>query len=299
MKSLINFTLILVSLLFAAPAFSQAIKYVRINEIQVHNSDGFRDEYGRTSGWIELHNTGYGKVNVAGCVLKINGEKFKIPQGNPATIIPTKGYLVFFADGAPNRGPFHTNFTLEDTNFIELFDTDGKLIDRLEFNPTDMLDGVSFGWFEEHDGKEKLKLLPAITPGSTNNTEEKISRSESFRQADPTGAILTLINIVIVAIALTLLFFVFKYMGNYHVRAAVRKAEKANPEQNGTGITIAGKKKGVLTNDELAAIAIALHKYVEDLHSIEKSVLTINMTSKAYSPWSSKIYNLRQVPNKK
>ena len=118
------------------------------------------------------------------------------------------------------------------------------------------------------------------TQGVSNNSEEMvIPRSEVFRQADPFGIVLTITNIAVVTIALTLLFFVFKCMGSYHVNKA--------------------KRKGVLTNDELAAIAIALYKYVEDQHNSEKLQLTIDMTSKVYSPWSSKIYGLRQIPNKK
>ena len=275
-------TIILVSLISSLPAFSQSIKDVRINEIQIHNINGFRDEYGQANSWIELHNKGFGKVNVAGCTLKIRGAAYQIPKGDPATIIPTQGYLVFYADGAPAKGVFHTNFTLDDTEFIEFYDTDGKLIDRLPFNPADMPEGVSYGWFEGHDRKEKLMTLPATTPGSTNNTEEKISRAEVFRQADPTGIVLTITNIVVVAIALTLLFFIFKYMGKILMKTAVKK-EKA--------------KDSAITNDELAVIAIALLKFSETLQDSEEMALTINRVSKAYSPWNSKIYGLRQQIN--
>jgi hypothetical protein len=55
----------------------------------------------------------------------------------------------------------------------------------------------------------------------------------------------------------------------------------------------------VITNEKLAAIAIALYKYSETLYHNELMMLTINRVSKMYSPWSSKIYGLRQQPNKK
>ena len=55
----------------------------------------------------------------------------------------------------------------------------------------------------------------------------------------------------------------------------------------------------VITNDKLAAIAIALYKYSESLYHNELMMLTINRVSKMYSPWNSKIYGLRQIPNKK
>jgi Na+-transporting methylmalonyl-CoA/oxaloacetate decarboxylase gamma subunit len=301
--SLFKYALILPVLFLSMPAFSQSIRDVRINEIQVLNTNGFRDEYGQASGWIELYNTGYGKVNVAGCVLKERGKEYRIPKGDPGTVIPTQGYVVFYAGGTSDKGTFHTNFTLDDTDFIELYDMDGNLINRLSFRPADMVDGVSYGWLEDLDGTEKLVMLPATTPGGTNNTVEKISRAEAFRQADPTGIVLTLINIIFVAIALTLLFFVFKYMGNFFVKSALKKAEKAKikvkPDASGDAQAAGGKKKGMVTNDELAVIAMALFKYSESLHDEETLALTINKVSKSYSPWSSKIYGLRQYPNRK
>ena len=295
----LRFTLFFVSLLSALPVSPQSIKNVRINEIQVRNTDGFRDEYGQADSWIELYNTGYGKVNIAGCILKVEGKEFHIPKGNPAAIISTRGYLVLYADGNPCKGSFHTNFRLDETNFIKLYDIDNNLIDSVYFNPADMVEEVSYGWLEVSNRVEKWMELPATTPGSCNNTEDLISRAEVFRKADPSGVILTITNIVVVSIALTLLFVVFQYMGNYHIKNAVKKAEKKSVDQKGYSITTGGKKKGIVTNDELAAIAIALKKYTKDMNDNEKTILTFNMASKAYSPWSSKIYSLRQIPNKK
>jgi len=290
--------LFLISLFPIIPVMSQSIKSVRINEIQMTNTDGFRDEYGNADSWIELYNKGYGKVNIAGCTLKVRGKAYQIPKGDPATIMLTQGYLVFFAGGTPDKGTFHTNFTLDDTDFIEFYDADGKLVDKFQFNPADMVEDVSYGWFEDFDGKEKMMNLPATTPGKSNNTLIKVHRSEVFRQADPSGIIFTVINIVIVSIALTLLFFAFKYMGNYHTRKAEKKLSSAKKVLTGNMTTGSEKKQRAVTNDELAAIAIALYKYSEIMHRQEEMVLTINKVSKVYSPWSSKIYGLTHFPTK-
>ena len=48
-----------------------------------------------------------------------------------------------------------------------------------------------------------------------------------------------------------------------------------------------------------AAIAMTLFLYTSEMHDIESTKLTINKVSKIYSPWSSKIYGLRQDPHKK
>ena len=137
---------------------------------------------------------------------------------------------------------------------------------------------------------------------------EGITRAELFRRADPWGIILTLICIAVVTIALTLLFFVFKYMGNFHVRMAERRAawEKAAKKkpiivgvvQTAIASTVNKKDDGLITNDQLTAIAIALYSYSKDIRDNEKSVNIINRASKANSPWCSKI-TIRQFPNKK
>ncbi|HEX2983935.1 MAG TPA: hypothetical protein VHO28_10380 [Ignavibacteriales bacterium] len=44
----------------------------------------------------------------------------------------------------------------------------------------------------------------------------------------------------------------------------------------------------------MAAISLALKLYLDEQHDIEKTTLTINRTVKPYSPWSSKIYGVRQ-----
>ena len=45
-----------------------------------------------------------------------------------------------------------------------------------------------------------------------------------------------------------------------------------------------------------AVIALALNQYLEDVHDYENTILTIQKIVRPYSPWSSKIYGLRQVP---
>jgi hypothetical protein len=43
----------------------------------------------------------------------------------------------------------------------------------------------------------------------------------------------------------------------------------------------------------IAAIAMALTEQSDDVHDIEKTELTIQKVSRRYSPWNSKIYNMR------
>ena len=41
---------------------------------------------------------------------------------------------------------------------------------------------------------------------------------------------------------------------------------------------------------------MALHEMQSDVHDVEETVLTITRVKRSYSPWSSKIYTLRETP---
>jgi len=55
----------------------------------------------------------------------------------------------------------------------------------------------------------------------------------------------------------------------------------------------------VISGEETAAIAMALHLYLDEIHDKESGLLTIKRISKAYSPWSSKIYAVRNQFNRR
>jgi Na+-transporting methylmalonyl-CoA/oxaloacetate decarboxylase gamma subunit len=44
-----------------------------------------------------------------------------------------------------------------------------------------------------------------------------------------------------------------------------------------------------------AAISMAIHLYLQEAHDIESNIITITRTSRPYSPWSSKIWNMRDL----
>ena len=51
------------------------------------------------------------------------------------------------------------------------------------------------------------------------------------------------------------------------------------------------------SGEAIAAIVMALHEHL-DAHDRESTVLTINKVRRAYSPWNSKIYSLRELPRR-
>lgn len=88
---------------------------IYLNEICITNSQ-YVDEYFESGDWIELYNAGETAVNIGGMYVsdtKNNLRKFQIPGGSPEkTTIPSKGYLILWADSQPEKGVLHTNFSL-------------------------------------------------------------------------------------------------------------------------------------------------------------------------------------------
>ena len=113
-------------LMLGAGVSAQGIKDIRINEVMVRNVDNYEDDYGKRIGWIELFNTGYSKVNLAGAHLSVklgdNRYTYRIPSGDPRTVVAPRDYIVFFCDGTDTKGTFHTNFTLDQTGYLALLD---------------------------------------------------------------------------------------------------------------------------------------------------------------------------------
>ncbi len=298
-----KFTVLGIFLLLATVGLAQNIRDVRINEILVKNVDNYEDDYGKRIGWIELYNTGHAKVNLGGAYLTVKrGDKtltYRIPKGDARTVLGPQDYMIFFCDGSSTKGVFHTNFTLDQTGFIALLDASGKgaAIDSVSYNVADQEPDISMGRIEDADGNIVFTKLSMTTPRATNEVAEKVPHHEMFRQMDPTGIGMTITAMSVVFTALICLYLVFRTLGKLSMR--LTRSKGTQDKATDKSATIAAKQGSELTSDEIAAIGMALYQYENDLHDIESTVLTFNRTAKAYSPWSSKIYGLRQLPNKK
>lgn len=286
--------LLLLVLFVSFGAKAQRATSMRINEVLVINDDNFVDDYGKRHPWIELFNTSAGTVNIAGCYLtddKNNPKKYPIPKGDVLTLIPPHQHTLFWADGEPNRGTFHLNFTLDPSkeNYIGLYDADGKtLIDEITIPASQKAD-VSYG--RVIDGKEKWAPLTKVTPSTNNLTLDSNEKIENFKKNDAFGIGMTITAMVVVFLGLLLLFIIFKQVGKAAIAASKRNVQKT---VGNTGAVNAGQESGEI----FAAIATALYEMSDDNHDVENTVLTIRKVARTYSPWSSKIYSLRDVPRK-
>ncbi len=107
------------------------------------------------------------------------------------------------------------------------------------------------------------------------------------------GLIITIVGMGVVFSALVILNIIFNQIPKLlkiQTRIKFRKAGKKN-ENEDCCADISGE-----TN---AAIALALHLYMNELHDMESNVMTIAKVSRRYSPWSSKIYGLRNLTYRK
>lgn len=278
-----------------------------INEVLVDNQDNFQDDYGVHSGWVEIFNTSYNSVNLAGCYLKVSSEpgdtlSYFIPKGDVLTAISPRQHALFWADGAPRRGTFHTNFVLSKTrdNWVGLYDSGRKLLDEVVV-PAGVLKTdqsyarVSDGadqWEVKDDSETKY-----VTPSTNNQTLEGNPKMDKFEQHDSAGLGMTITAMTVVFIGLILLYISFRIIGKVAVKLRKRNAMKA---QNVTDKQEAKERGlGEAPGEVIAAISMALHEAQGADHDVEETILTISRVKRSYSPWSSKIYTLRETPHKK
>ncbi len=314
MKKLVNLFIVVGLLLVSKVGFSQAASSFRINEVLVTNTDDYQDDFGKHHAWVELFNSSYGTADLGGCYLTDdmnNPKKYFIPKGDVLTKIKPRQHVIFWIDNMPVRGTFHVNFSFDSTksNFIALFDANGRtLIDSmtipaLKANESFGLpeDGVRFVT-ENKALKDKACVLEKTTPSTNNFLRNQGEANDRLTQNDPTGVGMTITAMSVVFIALVLLYVVFRLIGRYSVRRSRRNALIAQ----GLPVDKASEKiavPGEASGEVYAAIAMALYLYQKEsgVHDVESTILTIDRVTRNYSPWSSKIYTLRQTPtvNKK
>ena len=104
--------------------------------------------------------------------------------------------------------------------------------------------------------------------------------------------IITIVGWFIVFAALVLLVVVFTNIPKLFEIKLKRKTNSVDADvENSTD------NKKYITGEETAAIAMALHLYFEEQHDEESNIITIKRIARRYSPWSSKIYGVRNFPN--
>ena len=171
-----------------------------------------------------------------------------------------------------------------------MYNADGKtLIDEVTI-PAGQIADVSYG--RKIDGQDEWAQLTRVTPRANNLTLDTNEKIENFKENDSWGVGMTITAMAVVFCGLILLYLCFKQIGKLSIAASKRNAQKA------AASTPAAQVSGPVSGEVLAAIGAALYELSDDNHDIENTVLTIRKVQRTYSPWSSKIYGLREVPMK-
>lgn len=275
-----------------------------LNEVLIDNQSNYQDDYGLHSAWIEIFNRSYGSADLAGWLLKVSNQPgdtatYFIPKGDVLTLVKPRQHALFWADGEPNRGTFHTNFKLntQTDNWIGLFDSGRKLIDQIVVPAGTLSTDESYARVSDAAGQWEVKGGSPdkyVTPSTNNKTINSNAKMEKFEEHDAIGIGMSISAMSVVFIGLILLYIAFKIVGKISVNLSKRNAMRAKGIDKHEA-----KELTQAPGDVYAAIAMALHEMQSDVHDVEETVLTITRVKRSYSPWSSKIYTLRETPNKK
>lgn len=159
-----------------------------INEVLVNNQTINFDENGQYDSWIEIYNPNGKSVNLNNYSLsdeRSNRTKYQLPD----TSIPSKDYVLIWADNQNNQGDLHTNFGL-DANGDNVFLTSNKLgpVDSVSFgaqNPD-----TSFGRFPNETGDfqpiiatpeaENERFLPEYDIGKVTSVDPQTGVVDSL-----------------------------------------------------------------------------------------------------------------------
>jgi len=110
-----------------------------------------------------------------------------------------------------------------------------------------------------------------------------------FSAIDKTAVIIVLVGISIVFTVLATIYLFFKYLLPVVLKITLkRKARKLGQYSSSANLLN-------VPADVSAAIGMALYLHFNEIHDEESNVITIKRVSRTYSPWSSKLYSMRNL----
>lgn len=306
-------------------AVAQNSHELKINEMFINNHDNLMDVYGNRMPWLEIFNTSQVNLDIADYYLtndttglsskevEDKAHWYKIPKGDTRTIIPQGGYLVFFLGNTPQYGTLHTNFNPLDTpysNYVALIHPNGHELIHLFSFPEDLRSAEqSYGYAIDYGPEtfmrdsiqlHNLRYLNVFSPNSTNNHEPKPVKET------PKNAVWQVIFATLVLFSALFLSLIFlKSFGKWYSdtrnnRVARRSAkrEAAEMAEMAELARVIAPPTDLDDSEEIAAIGMALHLYLDANHDEESEILTFDTTALRYSPWAQKNLVLKRVTRK-
>jgi len=97
------------------------------------------------------------------------------------------------------------------------------------------------------------------------------------------------VGILVLVLSVLIVYWIFRSVLNAFRNISLRRSSRKKAKTSGGSLT--GEE--ALAGEVNAAIAMALYSYFGELHDRESGIVTIKRVNKPYSPWSSKLYNMR------
>jgi hypothetical protein len=131
------------------------------------NDSTIADEYGEYDNWVEIYNGDDEAVWLGDKYLSdnlSNPDKWQLPD---LTMQPGS-FILIWADGQPEQGPFHTDYKLNDEGEeLGIFDNETTgfyLIDSVSWG----IQGIDISFGRQADGELPWIFFTEPTPGSSN-----------------------------------------------------------------------------------------------------------------------------------
>lgn len=113
-----------------------------------------------------------------------------------------------------------------------------------------------------------------------------------FSLVNQDAGIMVLVGYMVVFLSLVSVYLVFRYVVPFLLRIRWKDIFRSVKEN---GRETQKKTESEISGEVNAAISMALYMYFNELHDEESNVITIRKVARTYSPWSSKIYNMRNL----
>lgn len=163
-----NFNTLTVLLLTIGSGISYGAGEVVINEISATGSEGYLDNDGDSSDWIEVYNSGDAPISLGGYFLTDDSgdlTKWTLPNVDLAV----DSHLVIYASGKDRATPgseFHTNFSLSrNGEFLALVEPDGTSVAD-SFDPSYPVQSPDYSY--GRSGANETTGFMEPSPGSAN-----------------------------------------------------------------------------------------------------------------------------------
>jgi Na+-transporting methylmalonyl-CoA/oxaloacetate decarboxylase gamma subunit len=135
--------------------------------------------------------------------------------------------------------------------------------------------------------------VAAVQQSEATRLERQAEKARNAAENDKSGGAITIIAMCIVLGALVILSLLFLAFGKISSSLHTRNKRKSHGV---TDATAESHHDELDSGEAIAAISMALAEHMGQGHDMEDTILTIRRMRKAYSPWNSKIYNLRVTP---